>query len=615
MVKICSCTCAHITGYIGTLLFLLGLAIILLEPSVIKLGLQQQLTITEGTLFYEQFLQPTLPIYLSVWIWTIQNADDYTFTENDRIPGKADYTFPKPFVKQIGPFVYKEIWEKDSIVYKDDEGLTVDDTSSSNKKNLKYVQGRQKFSYESVYDPAEAWTGLDPYAEENRVNVSSILALGLPNIVDFLVKDMPFGRQATIRSLVNQIMNRAESLPVLKNLLPQEALFGYEDPLLEFLYQACQESEICQNSGLLDLIPTEFGILTLKDTSIGWHYTEWNTGVNDINDYGQITKFKLSENDEYSTKLNWWPSNEDGSDSFCQVLKGTDGTSMTPYLEKDEAVWLFSADIFRSIFANYTGTDKSPEYGMEVYTYEADSIVFAPPKENPDNSCFCKGNFFWDEKITGLDCNEIGGGIVIDEPNFGIPLLVSLPHFLDGNIWRNLTDPRSEFQPSQDEHVTQLAFEPLSGTAITAGKKLQQSVVAVKTKNWDIFNNIQEDENGAKSIVMPLVWVNESVVISPELEKEIYISAVIGMEILLAAWISFIVVGVLMIVISCYVVGFKEASCRAFCCCESSSSSASKSTKKRKKKRNDKGKNSDKKSSRHKKQQDDAQGKVNHVMA
>ena len=114
----CNCcvpvTCAHCTGYFGIVVTILGVALAVLQGRIINFGLEQQLTITNGTLFFDEFVEPDIPIYLSVWIWDIQNPEDYTY-EPSRI-GTGSFTFVRPWVKQIGPFVYQEIWYKFAMV-------------------------------------------------------------------------------------------------------------------------------------------------------------------------------------------------------------------------------------------------------------------------------------------------------------------------------------------------------------------------------------------------------------------------------------------------------------------------------------------------------------------
>lgn len=571
----CNCclptTFAHCSGYIGLVLAIIGALLAVLSSRIINMGLSASLTITPGTLFYDEFIEPTPPIYLSVWIWDIQNPDDYTFEMGRGPLAKGEFTFPKPVVKQVGPFVYREKWLKDGVKYQDERGNEVfvdpEDEDSFDKSDLFTVQARQTYSYESVYDPSLPWTGLDPNA--HKVNIASILSIGLPNIVDYILheKNVDGPTARIVKNLINSLMDDAEALPIIKDITAQEALFNYEDPMLKIINELCQQNEICEGTPLANL-PTEFGILVLKDTPLGWHFSETDTGVNDINEYGQVRRFKLDEGDEYEPKLSWWPE-----DSKCELLKGTDGSNVSPYLKKDESIWLFSADIFRSIYLNYTGLGESPTKGMTTHEYTADMFVFAAPYDNKDNECYCYGNYFWDEKDTGIDCFGISGGIVVDAPNFGIPLVISLPHFLGGEPFMNFIDERSEMNPSVEEFSTVLEFEPLTGSVMKSDKRIQQSLAVIQSDDYHILENIPTtsyQNMDAKMVVMPLVWVNESVVINEELEAEVYTDAVVGTTLLMVAWIVLLAVGIILMTFSWIIVKYRDASCKAFWCCENS---------------------------------------------
>lgn len=537
------CTWKHCLGYLGAILALLGIMIAVLQPTLITAGLKASLSVVPETLYYEQFIKPEPPIYLKVYIWNVTNPEDFIVTSTGIGPNKeVKWTFPKPVVEQVGPFVFREFWLKNEITFMDAKGYNI--SYDSDNKDKSRIRGRQMYKYKSVYDPRnEEEFGLDPYDPKYTVNVASILAVGLPNIVDFVLQDTPKTEQATIRGLVENILESTEANPIVKDVTPFEALFGYEDDLLAGIQDICESSFLCKNSDLYDVImslPTEFGILVQKNTPLGWNYFEWDTGMENIHDYAQITKFGGANGDKYITELDWWP---EGSD--CNLLKGTDGVSMPTNLKKGEDIWAFSADLFRSFYVGYTNEVKSANYDIPTYHYDVQPVLFAAPNDNPENSCYCYGNFWWDNKNTEVDCHEISGGIIGDAASLGIPILLSLPHFLWGDKLREIA--YGNFNPNPEEHNTYLEYEPVTGTAILAEKRIQQSLVAVKDNNWGMFKDI---DLANRTVIMPLVWVVEASAISEELEKELYTSSVLLLNILLGVYISLIVLGVLLVAFS-----------------------------------------------------------------
>ena len=142
---------------------------------ILNFGLSTQLEIIEGTTMYDQFTNPTPEVLMKIWIWNVENADDFTRTTR-RVSGKTRYnfTFPKPFVKQLGPFIFKEI-------------RTIENLKYSNNNN--FVQGLNTFKYKSIYDPNNPETGLDPF--NHHVNIVNIVAVGMPSVIEHFTRNFP----------------------------------------------------------------------------------------------------------------------------------------------------------------------------------------------------------------------------------------------------------------------------------------------------------------------------------------------------------------------------------------------------------------------------------------
>jgi len=534
------CSCYHIISYLGAVLILVGILIAALQTTIIDIGLKGELQLVPGTTAYDLWEKPDpekAPLYLSVWIWNINNAEDYTFKPSTGIRDPASWTFPKASVSQIGPFVYLEQYYKTDIMYFDENGDFQNDTSKSNRKNLINVQANQRYSYKSVYDPNDASTGLDP--DSTIVNVSNLLTIALPNILEYIFSTMPDidnKSKLVLRSLINGVLEDAQTLPVLKGITAQQALFDYEDPVLKELKERCLNSNLCKDTPLANL-PDKFGFLLEKATKLGWPFYEQDTGVNDINTYGFIKRFKTKESDKYSDKLDFWDL-----PGTCNDIKGTDGSSVQPHLKKD-SINVFSPDVFRTIYGNFSDVVKSKYYGIDTYEFRTLEEVFASPVVNPINSCFCDPTFF-DEKPTDINCTETGGGIIPFKANSGIPLLVSLPHFIYGEQFYNYVN--GDFSQNEEEFSSKFYFEPVSGSIVSAKKRLQQSLVVTQDKNYPMLDNMPQT-----TLIMPLVWINESVSISEELEKELYDGVVVGTNLILGLWIGCISLGAVLLIVGC----------------------------------------------------------------
>ena len=157
-------------------------------------------TLTPGTLFYQQFKEPTIPVYFSIYLWNVTNSDQFTFKPARTSLGKPTWTFPKPHVEQVGPFIFQEIWIKDKIVFVTEDGtiFTEEEVESQKikKSKLKRVRARQKYDYVPIYDPNDTATGLDPFSNEYNLSVANVLAVGLPGLIEYELRNF-------IPSLVN----------------------------------------------------------------------------------------------------------------------------------------------------------------------------------------------------------------------------------------------------------------------------------------------------------------------------------------------------------------------------------------------------------------------------
>ena len=216
-------------------------------------------------------------------------------------------------------------------------------------------------------------------------------------------------------------------------------------------------------------------------------------------------------------------------------------------MTKEDQVWGFSSDLYRSFHVDFTEETKTDNYGITCYRYELPLQEVAAPNYNPENTCYCDGNFFFEHYDTDFDCYEQSSSMIIaTNANSGVPLAVGLPHFLGAEAF--LENVQGDFAPSEAEHTTFLEYEPLSGGCMRAGKKIQQSLIVVKDQHYEILDAISEFDN---TIVMPIVWENESFVIPEDYEEAVYVDLVLTLEIIKYVWICGLCLGLVLFVIPC----------------------------------------------------------------
>ena len=91
--------------------------------------------------------------------------------------------------------------------------------------------------------------------------------------------------------------------------------------------------------------------------------------------------------------------------------------------------------------------------------------------------------------------------------------MASLPHFLYGTDELR-AKARGDLNPGP-EHDTVLEYEPTTGGLMNAAKRLQFSLFLNKDESFNLYQGM--DEN---TMVIPLIWINESFVLPPEYESE-----------------------------------------------------------------------------------------------
>ncbi|KAK7149496.1 hypothetical protein R3I94_008972 [Phoxinus phoxinus] len=243
----------------------------------------------------------------------------------------------------------------------------------------------------------------------------------------------------------------------------KELLWGYKDPMLK----------------------TMMGVFFPYNDTTDGPYTVF-TGKDDIKKVATIERW-MGE-----TSLTYW------NDSYCNMINGTDGSSFHPFLDKKEHLYFFSSDICRSISAVYESTVDLK--GIDVYRYMLPAETLASPVVNPDNQCYCT------DPVITKNCST--AGLLDLTPCRGVPVFLSLPHFLYGS--NDLVQAVVGLSPNPDEHSIFLDVEPITGFTMRFAKRLQLNMLYGPSNDIVILRNITEHT------VFPILWVNETAVLDDE---------------------------------------------------------------------------------------------------
>ncbi|XP_040013934.1 lysosome membrane protein 2c [Xiphias gladius] len=288
-----------------------------------------------------------------------------------------------------------------------------------------------------------------------------------------------FKDESIVANLIASYM-KATAVGLFTTRTVGELLWGYEDALLKALQTLKPE---------LDDV---FGLFYKSNASNDGEYVFF-TGQQNYEDFARVDTW----NGESS--LNWWTSDE------CNMINGTNGASFHPIISKNEVLYMFSSDLCRSLYALYE--EDVTVKGIPGYRFVPPSEVFANLTVNPANAGFC---------VPAGNC--LGSGVLnVSACKQGAPIIMSSPHFYQAD--EKFVEDIFGMNPDKEQHETTIDINPLTGIILQAAKRLQVNVYVEKIPTFSQTGNV-------RTVVFPVVYLNESVVIDDTSVMKLHVIAV-----------------------------------------------------------------------------------------
>lgn len=187
----------------------------------------------------------------------------------------------------------------------------------------------------------------------------------------------------------------------------------------------------------------------------------------------------------------------------CNTLEGAFlGTMFPSNIPKNSSFRLYRRAFCRTISIVHDG-DKLTEDGFEGYLYKSEKNFLASKEINPSNDCFCKTD----------ECLPNGLGDM-SPCYYGIPIVMSRPHFLDADPV--LVEQIDGLFPNEDKHGFHMLIHPEMGVPLEVKLRIQVNLRMPNTQynaKTKPFNNL----------VIPLFWVELSVN-TPPAQIKLYIN-------------------------------------------------------------------------------------------
>ncbi|XP_014850789.1 PREDICTED: lysosome membrane protein 2-like isoform X1 [Poecilia mexicana] len=346
----------------------------------------------------------------------------------------------KASVKQIGPYTYREYRPRENVTFLEN-GTKV------------YALNPKSF----VFVPEKS--AGDPEVDIVRtVNIPFVAVMNELNSYSFYV-----------RPVVSMYISSL-GIEIFMTRTVHEILWGFKDPLLSKIRKLKPD------------VDEYFGLMWKKN---GTHEGEFvfHTGEQNYLDYGKIDTWNGLR------KMSWWSSNQ------SNMINGTDGAVFHPLIDRNELLYIFAADLCRSIHLAYV--EDVEVKGIQAYRFAPPNDVLMNPKENPTNAGFC---------VPAGEC--LGTGVLkVSVCREGAPIVVSFPHFYQADpAYINAVDG---LNPNKEEHETYLDLQPTTGVPIRACKRAQLNIILKRVPGFPKTKFINET-------IFPIMFVNETATIDDD---------------------------------------------------------------------------------------------------
>ncbi|XP_061836365.1 lysosome membrane protein 2a isoform X2 [Nerophis lumbriciformis] len=346
----------------------------------------------------------------------------------------------KAAVQQIGPYTYREYRPRENVTFLEN-GTKV------------YALNPKTF----VFVPEKS-AGNPEVDILRTINIPLVVVMNELNSYSFF-----------LRTFISMYI-KSLGAELFTTRTVHEYLWGFKDPILTKIHSLRPE------------VDEYFGLMWKKN---GTHEGEFvfNTGEQDYLEYGKIDTWNgLRE-------MTFWSSNQ------SNMINGTDGAVFHPLINRNELLYIFAADLCRSIHLAYV---KDVEVkGIQAYRFAPPEDVLMSPDNNPANEGFC---------VPAGEC--LGTGVLkVSVCRQGAPIVVSFPHFYQADPkYINAVEGLS---PNKEEHETYLDLQPTTGVPIRACKRAQLNVIVKRVMGFPETKMINET-------IFPIMYVNETATVDDD---------------------------------------------------------------------------------------------------
>ena len=366
-----------------------------------------------------------------------------------------------PVLAEVGPYVFRQEIHKVNISWNEDESLV-------------------------EYDVLRRWF-FDPERSQEKSMSDQIYHLNVPLVssADFVTKlKMASREKLFLYYAINELHSQTNSSLFSMHSIHDLMFKGYSDSLIDEAFML------------------NFDGMSIPFDKFGWFY-----GKNDTSSSGRFSVYSGKKDIRKIGQLHSWKGSTQLSDfqESCKSLSQRPVVTdfFAPFSQDTpESFQLFVGDICRPLTLNFQGEKKYRGLTTRRYAIDKRSL----DNSLPDNKCFCP-----EEK--GCPTNGI---IDTSKCTFDAPSLVSLPHFLFGDI--SLKRGFNGISPDFNRHSFSIDVHPVLGIPVSAQIALQINIRLTRDKKIHQLRNMTDNE-----IVFPVFWFKAVVDLPKEMMTNIMI--------------------------------------------------------------------------------------------
>ncbi|XGW16893.1 hypothetical protein V3C99_001936 [Haemonchus contortus] len=433
---------------LGIGLVTFGLAMhLLVIPMFVRDNIRENAKLVEGSRLMNKWMKPEYEVLYKIYVHSIENPDEIM---NGAIPE----------VNETGPYTF---------------------TKTMNNKVISHENGIVKFKRILTY-------------VFNETESCSTCVLGnriwIPNMIyqKFVEAASTVGMRAAATTLLSQT--------AFLEVEVGEFLFeGYKDPFLDKVCEIPFMNFVCDS--ILDL-PDRIGMFyEVNNTADGVY--EVHDGVDNPKDLGKVETW----NGKNSVDHSWWSSDN------ARLIRGTEGMLFPPFLKKSDRLYVFIAQLCRSIWLEF---QKEVEYeGVPAYRFILPPAVFDPKIPENDGYCNPTDKKFFESQNETDDCFPEGLLEISKCLRSQPPIMISLPNFnFAPEEVRQSVKGLNSTDPERD--IILVDIEPRLGAVLRAHRRFQVNIEMWKGKDLVFPVNL----NKTRSSLIPVLIIHEDATIDRE---------------------------------------------------------------------------------------------------